>query len=90
MEVKQTDESTLHLEPTSKDESALVGMLFERITEIFPEWPMGDRSDHAMKMFAVVKKWAHDQSLTSESHRFVNIPQHVLDKATNEVSNYVN
>lgn len=73
MEVKQADDLTTFFEPVSKDESALVGMLFERITEIFPEWPMGDRTDHAMKMFAVVKKWGHNLDLTSDSHRMVEV-----------------
>lgn len=68
MEIRQTDESTLHLEPHSKDESALVGMLFEKITETYPDWKMSDRSDLAMSLFAVVKQWAHDMSLTSKSH----------------------
>lgn len=79
MEVKQTDEATVHLEPVSQDESALVGMLFERATELYPDWKMSDRSDLAMAMFATVKKWGHNLDLTSESHRMVTLPEGELN-----------
>lgn len=75
MEVKQTDGSTEYLEPASQDESALVGMLFEKITELYPDWKMFERSDLAMAMFATVKKWGHNLELTSESHSIVELPQ---------------
>ena len=58
--VKQVGEETLYLEPQTEDESKLVQMLFERITEFQPVAPLGDRTDIAMAMFATVKKWAHD------------------------------
>lgn len=57
------------LEPANDDESILVGLLFEKATQLYPDWPMGDRSDLAMSMLAVVKKWAHNLELTSESSR---------------------
>lgn len=60
MQVKQTDESTIHLEPSTDDEMRLVHMLFERITELRPEDKMGDRTDLAMALFVMVKQWAHD------------------------------
>lgn len=63
------------LEPSSDDESHLVGMLFDRITEMHPDWPMGDRTDFAMAMLAVVKKWAHNLELTSDSTRSVDVEQ---------------
>lgn len=63
--------SAAEMDPSNEDESILVGMLFDRVTEVFPEWPMGDRSDLAMKMFAVVKKWAHNLELTNDSSRTV-------------------
>lgn len=73
VEVKQTDEATLYYEPETDDESTLVGMLFERVTEIYPEWPMGDRTDLAMSMLAVVKRWAHNLELTSESAKVLDV-----------------
>ena len=60
MQVKQVGEETLHLEPKTEDESRLVQMLFERITEFYPDEKMGDRTDLAMSLFTVVKQWAHD------------------------------
>lgn len=60
MLVKQTDESTIHLEPSTDDEMKLVHELFERITLLRPDDKMGDRTDLAMALFAVVKQWAHD------------------------------
>lgn len=64
MEIKQTDESTMHLEPKTDDEMRLVHMMFERITELRPEDKMGDRTDMAMSLFTVVKQWAHDNDDT--------------------------
>lgn len=46
--------------PKNDEESLLVQMLFERITELRPDWPMGDRTDLAMNMLSVVKRWAHE------------------------------
>ena len=48
------------------DESVLVGLLFEKITKLYPDWKMGDRTDLAMAMFAVFKRWAHSEDLTTE------------------------
>jgi hypothetical protein len=78
MEVRDVPE----LEPVSDDESALVGMLFDRITELYPDWPMGDRTDLAMGMLAVVKKWAHNLELTSKSTRTV-MTSEVVDENVN-------
>lgn len=64
MEIKQVGEETMHLEPKTEDESALVQMLFEEVTHTWPDLPMGDRSDFAMRTFAVVKKWAHENGDT--------------------------
>lgn len=50
----------MHLEPKTDDESTLVQMLFEEVTNSWPDLPMGDRSDFAMRTFAVIKQWAHD------------------------------
>lgn len=52
--------------PVTPEEMALAQMMFEKITELRPDWPMGDRTDLAMTMFAVVKKWAHKEELTTE------------------------
>jgi hypothetical protein len=60
-------------DPSGQDESVLVGMMFEKITELRPDWPMGDRTDLAMAMLGVVKKWAHNLELTSDSSRLVDI-----------------
>lgn len=46
--------------PKGEEESKLVQMLFEKITELRPDWPMADRSDLAMSMLSVVKRWAHE------------------------------
>lgn len=73
MEAKTTGNE--HLDPHGEDESVLVGMFFQRITEIFPEWPMGDRTDLAMTMLAVVKTWAHNLELTNDSHSVVDLVQ---------------
>lgn len=62
-----------HLDPHGEDESILVGMMFEKITERYPDWKMGDRTDLAMAMLAVVKTWAHNLELTNESHKTVEI-----------------
>lgn len=70
MEVRETDDDG-QFEPASDDDSALVGMMFERITEMHPDLEMRHRADIAMSMFVVVKKWAHNLDLTSDSHRIV-------------------
>lgn len=46
--------------PKGEDESRLVSMLFEKVTELRPDWPLADRSDLAMSMMSVVKRWAHE------------------------------
>ena len=61
------------LEPANDDESILVGLLFEKATLLYPDWPMGDRTDLAMSMLAVVKSWAHNLELTSDSSRTVEV-----------------
>ena len=61
------------LEPANDDESVLVGLLFEKATLLYPDWPMGDRTDLAMSMLAVVKQWAHNLELTSDSSRTVEV-----------------
>ena len=48
----------MHLEPKTEEEGELVQMLFEEVTNTWPDLPMGDRTDFAMRAFAVVKKWA--------------------------------
>lgn len=72
MEIKETDGEG-RFEPVSRDDSILVSLLFEKITEHRPDWPMGDRTDLAMSMFTVVKKWAHNLDLTSDHHKIVEI-----------------
>jgi hypothetical protein len=60
MEIKEVSEDPYVLTmPTTDDESALVQMLFEKVTLLYPEWKMGDRTDLAMSMLGVVKTWAH-------------------------------
>jgi hypothetical protein len=71
MEIKETDDEGRY-EPASEDDSALVSLMFVRITELYPDWPMADRSDLAMSLFVTVKKWAHNLELTSTNHRIVN------------------
>lgn len=71
MEVRETDDDG-RFEPASEDDSALVSMMFVRITELYPDWPMHQRTDLAMMMFVVVKKWAHNLDLTSTNHRIVD------------------
>ena len=63
--------SAPELDPSNDDESILVGMLFDKLTELRPDWPMGDRTDLAMSMLAVVKRWAHNLEMTSDSSRTV-------------------
>ena len=70
MEVRETDSDGMY-EPASEDDSALVSMMFLKITELYPDWPMHERTDLAMVMFATVKKWAHNLELTSTNHRVV-------------------
>ena len=65
------EEDKFVLEPTTDDESQLVGMLFDKITEVYPDWNMPDRSDLAMLMLGVVKQWAHNVEATSQSTRIV-------------------
>jgi hypothetical protein len=74
--------SAEELDPANDDESVLVGMLFEKITTIYPDWPMGERSDLAMSLLAVVKRWAHNLELTSDSSRTVLYTESV-DEAVN-------
>lgn len=74
MEIKETDGEG-RFEPASDDDSVLVGMMFERLSEMHPEWPMGVRSDIAMALFTTVKKWAHNLELTSDSHRIVEVDE---------------
>lgn len=67
MQVKDVEPDPLWLTmPANDDESELVGMLFEKATELFPDWKMGDRTDLAMSMLAVVKKWAHKNELAKD------------------------
>lgn len=63
--VKQVGEHSLRYEPANEEESELVQALFERITEIRPNEPMGDRTDLAMYCFAVFKKWAFQEEMTT-------------------------
>jgi hypothetical protein len=56
--------------PINKDESDLVQMLHERITEMRPDWPLGDRSDMAMEMFAIVKRWGMKHGTATKDIRF--------------------
>lgn len=49
--------------PTSEEESRLVQMLFEKATDLRPDWPMADRTDLAMAMLGVVKTWAHENKI---------------------------
>jgi hypothetical protein len=78
MEFKRSGDE--YLDPHGEDESALVGMLFEKITEHFPDWPMGDRTDLAMSMLAVTKKWAHNLELTNGSHTTQEIDIRTYDR----------
>lgn len=78
------------LEPSSDDESHLVGMLFERITEIYPDWPMGERTDLAMGMLAVVKKWAHNLEMTSDSSKKVERGGTVIDETDTQILYEIN
>lgn len=61
MEVKDVSDDKHSLTmPKNEEESILVQMLFEKITEHRPDWPLGDRTDLAMSMLSVVKRWAHE------------------------------
>lgn len=64
MRVKQVGEHSLRYEPANEDESALVQKMFETITELQPDMMMGDRTDLAMRVFGVVKQWAHEEKMT--------------------------
>jgi len=70
VEVRETDDDG-RFEPASEDDSALVSMMFVKITELYPDWPMHQRTDLAMTMFVTVKRWATNLDLTSTSHRIV-------------------
>ena len=70
MEVRETDDDGM-FEPASEDDSALISLMFIKITEMYPDWPMHERTDLAMTMFATVKRWAHNLDLTSTTHRIV-------------------
>ena len=89
MEIKETDDEG-RFEPSSRDDSILCGMMFEKITAMWPDLAMHHRSDLAMALFVVVKKWAHDLELTSDSHRIVEtnveIPNHVYTDADDTVN----
>jgi hypothetical protein len=66
MEIKSVDDDEQSFTmPKGEDESRLVQMLFEKVTELRPDWPMADRSDLAMAMLSVVKRWAHESNLDS-------------------------
>lgn len=66
MEVKDTQpDPHLTTMPTTDEESELVQMMFEKATQLFPDWKMGDRTDLAMSMLAVVKRWAHKNEMTN-------------------------
>ena len=64
IEIKAVGDEGIKNEVASADEGRLATMLFDRITEELPHWPMGDRSDLAMSLFTVVKKWAHENDDT--------------------------
>jgi hypothetical protein len=65
MQIKDiSDDEESFTMPKTDDESELVQMLFEKITELRPDWPLGDRTDLAMSMLSVVKRWAHKHKLT--------------------------
>lgn len=60
MQIKDvSDDEQSFTMPKNESESQLVQMLFEKATELRPDWPMGDRTDLAMAMLSVVKRWAH-------------------------------
>ena len=63
--VKQVGEHSLRYEPANAEESALVQRVFETITELQPDMMMGDRTDLAMRTFAVFKEWAHEEKMTN-------------------------
>lgn len=52
--------------PKNEEEGLLVSMMFEKVTELFPDWGMGDRTDLAMSLFSVVKRWAHKNEMTTQ------------------------
>lgn len=63
MQVKDvSDDEESFTMPKGEDESRLVQMLFEKVTDLRPDWPMADRTDLAMSMLSVVKRWAHESS----------------------------
>lgn len=65
MQVKDTQpDPHLTTMPTTPEESELVQMMFEKITDLRPDEKMGDRTDLAMAMLAVVKRWAHKNEMT--------------------------
>lgn len=66
MQVKsvEDDEQSFTM-PKNNEESKLVQMLFDKITEHRPDWPMADRTDLAMSMLSVVKHWAHENQMSS-------------------------
>lgn len=66
MEIKDVgDDPHLTTMPTTPEESALVQKMFEKATELFPDLKMGDRTDLAMAMLGVVKRWAHENEMTN-------------------------
>lgn len=64
MEVKAVDDETAAYEPLTQSEGFLATDLFKKVTELFPDWKMGDRTDLAMAMFVTFKKWAHEDDAT--------------------------
>ena len=67
MEIKSVgDDENLYTMPKSESESVLVQMLFEKATELYPDWKMGDRTDLAMSMLSVFKRWAHAEGMTEK------------------------
>lgn len=61
MQIKDvSDDEQSFTMPKNESESQLVQMLFEKVTELRPDWPLGDRTDLAMSMLSVVKRWAHN------------------------------
>ena len=93
MEVKLVDDGDpRHLTmPKGDEESRLVALLFEKATELYPNWEMGDRTDLAMAMLAVVKTWAHQNDMTRVPHIDTSgISQRILDMATDEIDDGIN
>jgi hypothetical protein len=77
--------------PVNDDESELAGKLFEKVTEMRPDLSLGDRSDLAMEMFAVVKRWAQKRGMANKRVEMeIPYPRVLRDIVTDEIDDGIN